>query len=379
MRNKMAQIIEVDQLAINNISKRLAGNDPAVRNYTVKKLKRLLERSSSTDNGLITEINLQRLWMGLHYCMWMADKPIFQEDLAEKLAMLVHAFKDPDQSLLFFEAFLRIEAQEWLLLDCFRLDKFMMLIRKVIIQILILLKNHEWNLDLTRKFVETVDAILNKEVLASFTTHVLNVIKDELKNIMNGELSENDLWMPDFIELFAKRKQKLVVNRNAKKSKNSKVISASKCAEAMEKAVSAKDIEDATRRLLEFENEVVINREKTLKSRKRKKLVEDEDILQMEEDDDSIDDGKGLDKSDDEDDEEMDLSVDEVSDKELNEEKAKQEKSKFPKENSHNRPRRKQSKKKASLSNNSKHKMKPRKNSLPKNIPGKRPKASDFF
>lgn len=72
-------------------------------------------------------------------------------------------------------------------------------------------------------------------------------------------------------------------NRNAKKSGNSKVISASKCAEAMEKAVSAKDIEDATRRLLEFENEVVINREKTLKSRKRKKHVEDEDILQMEE------------------------------------------------------------------------------------------------
>lgn len=51
----------------------------------------------------------------------------------------------------------------------------------------------------------------------------------------------------------------------------------------MEKAVSAKDIEDATKRMLEFENEVVINREKMLKSRKRKKHVEDEDILQMEE------------------------------------------------------------------------------------------------
>lgn len=49
--------------------------------------------------------------------------------MAEKLALLVHAFKDPEQSLLFVEAFLRIEAQEWLLLDCFRLDKFMMVIK----------------------------------------------------------------------------------------------------------------------------------------------------------------------------------------------------------------------------------------------------------
>lgn len=64
------------------------------------------------------------------------------------------------------------------------------LIRKVIIQIFVLLKNHDWNLNLTRKFVATVDAILNKEVLTGFTTHVLNVIKDELKNIMNGKASD---------------------------------------------------------------------------------------------------------------------------------------------------------------------------------------------
>lgn len=48
-------------------------------------------------------------------------------------------------------------------------------------------------------------------------------------------------------------------------------------------------------------------------------------------DDHCIDDDKGLIMSDDEDEEEMDISVDEVSDDELDEEKPKQKKSKFRK------------------------------------------------
>ena len=34
-----------------------------------------------------------RLWKGLHYCFWMSDKPLVQEELAEKIASLIHCFK----------------------------------------------------------------------------------------------------------------------------------------------------------------------------------------------------------------------------------------------------------------------------------------------
>lgn len=43
------------------------------------------------------EEELLRIWKGLYYCMWMSDKMIVQEDLADKLSEMMHCFKTPEQ------------------------------------------------------------------------------------------------------------------------------------------------------------------------------------------------------------------------------------------------------------------------------------------
>lgn len=69
-----------------------------------------------------------RLWKGLFYCMWMSDKPLVQEELAEELGSLVHCFPDAKVGLQFFRTFLDTMVAEFNKLDSWRMDKFMMVL-----------------------------------------------------------------------------------------------------------------------------------------------------------------------------------------------------------------------------------------------------------
>ena len=57
----------------------------------------LFFRSNCDDNdeakSLFNKSEMLRLWKGLHYCFWMSDKPLVQEELAEKIASIIHCFK----------------------------------------------------------------------------------------------------------------------------------------------------------------------------------------------------------------------------------------------------------------------------------------------
>lgn len=67
-----------------------------------------------------------RLWKGLFYCMWMSDKPLIQEELAESLSKIVHCFKTKDVILLYILCTLKTLGIEWFGIDQYRLDKFCM-------------------------------------------------------------------------------------------------------------------------------------------------------------------------------------------------------------------------------------------------------------
>lgn len=59
--------------------------------------------------------------------------------------------------------------------------------RKVIIQSLKLLQTHNWDPSLIQKFVTIVDDALKIDSAPGFVTHLLNVIKDELKQLLAGQ------------------------------------------------------------------------------------------------------------------------------------------------------------------------------------------------
>lgn len=72
-----------------------------------------------------------RVWKGLYYCMWMSDKPLVQEGLAEDFGSLLPCFGKPEVSAQFFGAFLKTMSLEWFGIDQWRIDKFLMVNSKV--------------------------------------------------------------------------------------------------------------------------------------------------------------------------------------------------------------------------------------------------------
>lgn len=56
---------------------KLADNEKRVRTKALNQLRAYVQ-AKSAKNDPFNEEDLIKLWKGLHYCMWMADKPILQ-------------------------------------------------------------------------------------------------------------------------------------------------------------------------------------------------------------------------------------------------------------------------------------------------------------
>merc|ERR1711944_291734 len=76
----------------------------------------------------------------------MSDKPLVQKELAETISSFVHCFTlESSNAVLFIEAGLLTEGREWTGIDQWRMDKFMMFLRRFLRQIFTFLKNTKWN------------------------------------------------------------------------------------------------------------------------------------------------------------------------------------------------------------------------------------------
>lgn len=131
-----------------------------------------------------------RIWKGLFYSMWMSDKPLPQENLANKIANLVHSFDEFEVSLQFFAAFLKTMANEWNSIDQWRIDKFMMLVRKVTREVISMLQQNEWS----DQVIDKLDETLKKTVLGDdhvprgLFMHFAELFFEEVAKVSNGDI-----------------------------------------------------------------------------------------------------------------------------------------------------------------------------------------------
>lgn len=130
-----------------------------------------------------------RIWKGLFYSMWMSDKPLPQESLATKIASLLHSFDRIDSSLQFFAMFLKTMALEWGGIDQWRIDKFMMLVRKVTREMLRIIQSKEWDADV----IEQLSTRLNETVLGAgiprgLFMHFVELFFEEVGKVSVGEI-----------------------------------------------------------------------------------------------------------------------------------------------------------------------------------------------
>ncbi|XP_010520541.1 PREDICTED: ribosomal RNA processing protein 1 homolog isoform X2 [Tarenaya hassleriana] len=137
--------VEVDG---KSVIKNLAACDKSVRD---RSLRTVLQTWLPTQTE-VSDDDMKKLWQGIFYCMWHADKVPYQSELIDRLSGAVQSLP-LHISVHYFTVFLFTMRREWSRIDRLRLDKFYLLIRRFLHGFFVLLKDNSWDLDFTRRLM----------------------------------------------------------------------------------------------------------------------------------------------------------------------------------------------------------------------------------
>lgn len=123
---------------------KLVDSSKAQRTKAVERLRAWINARTLNPTSFFSYDDLIKVWKGLYYNMWMADKPVLQvsrhrhhfraclsvnrlvkDQLALQVSSFIHEFRDSDQARLFIDAGFATFAREWWGIDRWRLSKFM--------------------------------------------------------------------------------------------------------------------------------------------------------------------------------------------------------------------------------------------------------------
>ncbi|CAL1291601.1 unnamed protein product [Larinioides sclopetarius] len=175
-----------------HFAQQLASNQPQIRERALKKIGKWFERLSVSSEE-INEDTFLRIWKGLFYYFWHCDKMLVQEERAEVISQFIHSFETMKYSLLYIDSFFATMSREWHCIDRYRLEKFMMLVRKFLHQCFQLLKNKSWKV----KCIIGVLNVLKKTVLSpcdesapfGLKTHISDIYMEELAKVGHDEVT----------------------------------------------------------------------------------------------------------------------------------------------------------------------------------------------
>ncbi|NXN30261.1 RRP1B protein, partial [Nycticryphes semicollaris] len=186
-------------------AQRLAANEKRIRDRALKKLRGYISVRTQRPAGGFSQEELLKVWKGLFYCMWMQDKPLLQEELADNISQLIHVIQNTEARNLFIQTFWQTMNREWNGIDNLRLDKYYMLMRRILRQSFEVLKRNEWD----ESLMELLLPLLIKEVMdpesnapTGIKLHFIDIYLDELAKVGAKELTADQNLK--FIEPFCK-------------------------------------------------------------------------------------------------------------------------------------------------------------------------------
>ncbi|KPM37189.1 hypothetical protein AK830_g9399 [Neonectria ditissima] len=103
----------------------LASSDRKLRTSALESLQSFLASRPTLD-----DTDARKLWKGLFYALWMTDRPLPQQRLASDLAALLFTLQPACQPA-WLRAFWAVVGAQWTGIDVLRLEKFLLLVRRV--------------------------------------------------------------------------------------------------------------------------------------------------------------------------------------------------------------------------------------------------------
>lgn len=159
--------------------KHLASCSTAVRSQSLRQIQSWL----ASESEQLSDSDIKKLWKGLFYCLWHADKTPNQVALIDRLISLFLSLQ-PAVSLEFFRGFLITLRREWSGIDRLRLDKFYLLIRRFVKALFELMRLRKWDLGILGEYFGVLenDSLLADDKLQGngVNYHVASVFLEEL-------------------------------------------------------------------------------------------------------------------------------------------------------------------------------------------------------
>ncbi len=164
----------------------------------------------------VREDELKKIWKGLFYCVWHADKAPVQADLIDRLAGVLENL-DLKLSVEFFKVFLSTMRREWGGIDRLRLDKFYLLLRQVLVRVFVVLRKREWEDSTVEKFM---NALLERALLVKnefpalgINLHMTDIFLDELRKVQPLSSHTLGLMLEPFYSTIAASSDKSLLKR----------------------------------------------------------------------------------------------------------------------------------------------------------------------
>ncbi|XP_037482472.1 ribosomal RNA processing protein 1 homolog, partial [Triticum dicoccoides] len=166
----------------------------------------------------LSATDLLKLWKGLFFCFWHADKPLYQADLASRLAAAVSTAATPAVAADFLAAYLATIRREWSAIDVHRLDKFYLLNRRFLHHAFLFLGARSFAPDVTAQIVAVIS---EKAVLAEADNatgrglgyHVADVFLDEILPVLPISLQSMELLLAPFFTVLEKSTDRVLVSK----------------------------------------------------------------------------------------------------------------------------------------------------------------------
>ncbi|CAD5209856.1 unnamed protein product [Bursaphelenchus xylophilus] len=157
-------------------SENLGSCSPKLRRRALIRLREYI-RNQSKVKGFTPE-SFDRLCRGLHYALWMQDKMLLQEEMCDEFGSLVNLFNTHQEVINYMRAMILTLSKHWLNIDKWRMDKFLLMMRRIFRAFFVYLRNKKWQKDLVESSIlfmrQTVitgeDSGVNETLKMHFTT-----------------------------------------------------------------------------------------------------------------------------------------------------------------------------------------------------------------
>ncbi|KFK26287.1 hypothetical protein AALP_AA8G228200 [Arabis alpina] len=193
-----------------SLIKKLASCKQTIRDRSL----RTVLRTWLPEQTEIADDDMKKLWQGIFYCFWHADKSLYQSELVDRLSSALQSLPLP-LSLHYFTVFLFTMRREWSRIDRLRLDKFYLLIRKFLHGFFTLLDSNSWDLEFTQRLMGVLfdgTFLANDKLQGNGVNyHIASAFVEELRSFLPLKKEVLELLFVPFVKVLGVVSDKVLV------------------------------------------------------------------------------------------------------------------------------------------------------------------------